>query len=46
MRKRIKNSKLNKKLEKIFQEGSYESFLLHDFLFLTNVSLTILMIIE
>ncbi len=46
MKKRIKNSKINKKLEKIFQEGTYESFLLHDFLFLTNTGLTILMIVE
>ena len=46
VKNKIKNSKTNQKLEKIFEEGTYESFLLHDFLFLTNTGLTILMILE
>lgn len=46
MREQIKKTKLYKITEKIFIPGTYESFLLHDFLFLTNMGLTILMIIE
>jgi hypothetical protein len=44
--KEIKNNKLYKTFENIFIPGTYASFLLHDFLLLTNISLTILMIIE
>jgi hypothetical protein len=42
----IKKNNILKKMEKIFEPGTYESFLLHDFLFLTNIGLTVLMIIE
>ena len=46
MKDGFKNSIFYKKLEKMFSVGSYESFLLHDFLLLSNIGLTILMIIE
>ncbi len=46
MLKKWKESKIEKKIERMFLPGTYESFLLHDFLFLTNIGLTILMIIE
>ncbi|HIP21730.1 MAG TPA: hypothetical protein EYG72_02145 [Candidatus Pacebacteria bacterium] len=46
MKDKFKNSTFYKNLEKMFSVGSYESFLLHDFLLLSNIGLTILMIVE
>ena len=43
---KIKNNKYYKMFENVFIPGTYESFLLHDFLLLTNIGLTVLMIIE
>ena len=44
--KKIKHSKWWIKLENTFVDGTYESFLRHDFLLLSNIFLTITMIIE
>jgi len=44
MKKKLK--KINIFFEKLFDEGSYYSFLLHDFLFVSNFALTILMLFE
>jgi len=37
---------VNNKFEQMFTVGTYPSFLLHDFLFLSNLGLTILMFVE